>query len=239
MTDSERTAAQYDAMAVEYSEANDDGVFNSLYERPAMLALLGDVAESAVLDLGCGAGQLTGELVERGARVTGADVSPAMIELARSRVGNRAELVVTDAAKPLPFEPDSFDIVVGSLMMHYIADWVPVLTDIGRVLRPGGSFVFSTHHPSMDWLRINPDDYFAKKQITETWTKGGAEFDVTFWRRPLSAMSREIAEAGFVIDEIVEPMPEPSLAEIDVDNHDYLTTNPHFLFLRVRPDESA
>lgn len=90
VNDGERAARQFDAMATEYSADNDEGPYNALYERPAMLAMIGDVDEKNVLDLGCGAGQLSLELTRRGALVTGVDVSPSMIELARQRVGPRA-----------------------------------------------------------------------------------------------------------------------------------------------------
>ena len=59
MSDSERAAEQYDAMAADYASDNDDGVFNALYERPAMVDLLGEVDGLRVLDVGCGAGQLS------------------------------------------------------------------------------------------------------------------------------------------------------------------------------------
>ena len=235
MSDAETTAEQYDAMAAEYSAANDDeSVYNSRYERPAMLRLLGDIAGQRVLDAGCGAGQLTAELIDRGASVAGIDVSENMISIARERVGDQAAFFVGSFDGRLPFEDASFDVVVASLALHYLRDWAPPLAEFRRVLRPGGRIVFSTHHPTMDWKQISPDDYFAKKQITETWTKRGKPFDVTFWRRSLSEMSREIDAAGLVIARIDEPMPDDSLAAIDAKNDAYLRTHPHFLFLTLR-----
>ncbi len=136
--DGKRAAEQYDAMAAEYSADNDEGVFNSLYERPAMLSMLGDVKGLRVLDIGCGAGKLTRELVERRAVVTGIDVSPAMVEIARDRLGQLATFSVGDLSEPLPFESGSFDVVVASLVMHYIEEWTPVLKEVLRVLSPDG-----------------------------------------------------------------------------------------------------
>ena len=235
MSDSERAAAQYDAMATEYSADNDDGVFNSLYERPAMLSMLGDVTGLRVLDIGCGAGQLSGALVDAGATVTGIDVSPAMIEIAKSRLGGSATFSVGDLSKHLDFDADAFDIVVASLVMHYMENWTPVLEEVRRVLTPDGSLTFSTHHPTMDWRLFSRDNYFTKKQSTETWTKGGQPFDVTTWRRPLASISREIRDAGFVIDLLEEPMPSDSLASQDPAADEHLRTRPHFLFVRAIP----
>jgi hypothetical protein len=50
----------------------------------------------------------------------------------------------------------------------------------------------------MDWELFSPDDYFAVKQVTETWREGDGEFEVTFWRRPITTMTEAIANAGFV-----------------------------------------
>jgi hypothetical protein len=47
-------------------------------------------------------------------------------------------------------------------------------------------------------------------QVTETWHKGGQPFEVTFWRRPLTAITAAISSAGFLIDRLVEPAPLPS-----------------------------
>lgn len=117
--------------------------------------------------------------------------------------------------------------------MHYIEDWVPVLKEIRRTLRPNGSLTLSTHHPTMDWKLQSPDDYFAKLQTTDTWTKGGRDFEVTFWRRSLSAMSDEIRRGGFSISALAEPMPDERLARANPRKHAYLSTHPHFLFLTL------
>lgn len=239
VTDGTRAAEQYNAMATEYSADNDDGVFNSLYERPAMLRMLGDVAGLRVLDVGCGAGQLTSALIDRGATVTGVDVSQGMVDIARERYGDSAEFEVADLSDPLNFETGQFDLVVASLVMHYLEDWVPVLGEIRRILTPAGALVFSTHHPTMDWKLHSRDDYFAKKQSTETWTKGGRPFEVTTWRRPLRSISEEIRLAGFVIEALDEPAPSGQLADREPATNEYLMTHPHFLFIKAVPNLRA
>src|SRR5438132_13080177 len=132
-------------MAAEYAADNDDGAYNAYYERPATIALLGDVAGKDVLEVGAGAGPLTEYLVEHGARVTASDVSGEMVKLAQARVGDRATFVVANIEEPLSFKDGSFDMVVASLVMHYVRG-EPVLREFRRVLRPKGAVVFSTHH---------------------------------------------------------------------------------------------
>lgn len=122
---------------------------------------------------------------------------------------------MADVSEPLAFAgDDSFDIVVGSLVLHYIERWEPVLEEFHRILRPGGVVVFSTHHPTMDW-DLTPDDYFAVRQMTDRWTIGDETFEVTFWRRPLTEMTSAIASSGFLIEQLVESRPSPEVAELD------------------------
>lgn len=236
MTDAETTARQYDAMATAYALDNADSAFNAYYERPATISLLGDVAGRRVLDVGCGAGPLTAWMADHGAEVTGMDVSPAMLQLAKDRIADRATFVVADLSEPLPFAGDAtFDLVVASLVLHYVADWEAPLREFHRVLRRDGAVVLSTHHPAMDWQLHSIEDYFAVKQVTEIWPKGSRDFQVTFWRRPLSAMAAAIAAAGFVIERLVEPEPVAALRPRDQQAFDLLSTQPRFLFFRLRP----
>ncbi|HUJ66342.1 MAG TPA: class I SAM-dependent methyltransferase, partial [Acidimicrobiales bacterium] len=204
MEDQSCSATQYDAMAEAYASDNLDSPFNAYYERPATQRLLGDVTAKRVLEVGCGAGPLTEGLVDHGAVVTALDISPAMVSLAQARLGNRARILVGDLAEPLAFAADGdFDLVVASLVLHYLGVWVTPLRELRRVLIPDGALVFSTHHPAMDAQIHSPDDYFATKQVTEVWTKGAGSYEVTFWRRPLTAMTESIHEAGFLVERLV------------------------------------
>jgi SAM-dependent methyltransferase len=240
MDDGERSAREYDAMADDYAADNAEGAFNAFYERPATIALLGDVKGLSVLEAGCGSGALTAWLADHGALVTAFDVSPAMVAIARRRTQDRARLLVADLAGPLVFAEDgSFDLAVASLVMHYVRDWRGVFGELDRVLAPGGRVVFSTHHPAMDWQLHAKHDYFSFTQVTETWVKGSGEFEVTFWRRPLTAMCEDIAAAGFVIERLVEPMPLPELAQRDPAAYDVLTSAPRFLLFRLARAEGA
>ncbi|HSZ48532.1 MAG TPA: class I SAM-dependent methyltransferase, partial [Streptosporangiaceae bacterium] len=102
----------YDSFAEAYTAESDAGIQNAYYERPAILALAGDVAGRRILDAGCGAGPLFAALRERGAIVTGIDASTGMLEEARRRLGDDADLQVADLASPLPFPDDAFDDVI-------------------------------------------------------------------------------------------------------------------------------
>src|ERR1700759_1457309 len=76
----------YDSFAEVYSTENEVNLHNAYYERPATLALAGDVAGRRILDAGCGSGPLFAALRDRGAIVTGFDKSAGMLEQARRRL---------------------------------------------------------------------------------------------------------------------------------------------------------
>jgi ubiquinone/menaquinone biosynthesis C-methylase UbiE len=227
-------------MGSAYSDFNEANVANACYERPATTALLGDVDGKDVLEVGCGAGALTEWLVLHGASVVAFDVSPVMAALARARVGEHARIEVRDLHEGLPHVADeSQDVVVASLVLHYLEDWDGILTEWRRVLRGNGVAVFSTHHPAWDWQNHSPDDYFAKLHVTEIWERAGGLFEVSFWRRPLRDMTRAVYRSGFVIEMLDEPSPSATGAELDPDAYREVLTRPFFLFFRLRPRPAA
>jgi SAM-dependent methyltransferase len=199
----------YDSFAEAYTASNENNLINAHYERPAMLALAGDVAGRRILDAGCGSGPLFAALRDRGAIVAGIDKSDGMLRLARQRLGDDADLQVADLARPLPFPDDTFDDVTASLVLHYLEDWGPTLAELKRVLKPGGRLIVSVDHPfAMNMLHresgLEPD-YFATYNYTDEWTVGGETALLRFWTRPLHAMTDAFTTAGFRISVISEP----------------------------------
>jgi ubiquinone/menaquinone biosynthesis C-methylase UbiE len=203
----------YDSFAEEYTAANESNFVHVYYERPATLALAGDVAGQRILDAGCGAGALIAALRDRGAIVTGIDKSAGMLELARRRLGDDADLQVAELGAPLPFPDDTFDDVTACLVLHYLQDWGPALAEVRRVLKPGGRLIASVNHPFSENLwhrqaRLKPD-YFATYNYTVEWTAGGQSALLRFWSRPLHAMTDAFTAAGFQISVISEPALAP------------------------------
>lgn len=199
----------YDSFARAYSEANETNLINGHYERPAMVDLAGDVRGRRVLDAGCGSGPLSARLRAKGASVTAFDASPAMVELARERLGPEADLRVADLGERLPFEDNAFDDVVASLVLHYLEDWAAPLAELRRVLRPGGRLIVSVNHPSV-YLVNNPDtDYFAVTQYSDEFDFAGRSATLTYWHRPLRDITSAFTDAGFRIATISEPPFDP------------------------------
>jgi Methyltransferase domain len=144
----------YERFADEYATHAVDSPWNSLYDRPAMPALAGDVAGLRVLDAGCGPGLYAEELIRAGAHVVECDQSPALVSRAQKRTAGAADLRVHDLSEPLTWVPEgSIDLVVCALTLHYIDDRVALLREFSRVLAPGGAVVLSTHHSTSDCPR--------------------------------------------------------------------------------------
>ncbi|WP_031155013.1 class I SAM-dependent methyltransferase [Streptomyces erythrochromogenes] len=210
----------YNSFAEAYAAANETNLVNAYYERPAMLALAGDVAGRRILDVGCGSGALFAALRDRGAVVSGFDTSAGMLELARRRLGDGAELQVADLGSPLPYADDTFDDVTASLVLHYLEDWGPALAELRRVLRPGGRLIASVDHPFAINLihreagREAEHNYFDTTKWTVEWTIGGHTALVSRWNRPLHAMIEAFIGAGFRITVISEPEPDPAAREM-------------------------
>lgn len=195
----------YDEFARAYSTANESNLLNAWYERPAMVELAGDVEGRCVLDVGCGSGALGAALRDRGALVSGFDLSPAMVALARQRLGDEVDLVVADLAERLPYEDASFDVVLCSLALHYLKDWVGPLRELRRVLRPGGRLVVSVPHPAVYLVNYQGSDYFALTRYSEEFEFGDQSAVLTYWHRPLHAMTDAFTQAGFRISVVSEP----------------------------------
>ncbi|EHR61249.1 class I SAM-dependent methyltransferase [Saccharomonospora cyanea] len=219
-------ANDYDTFAEAYTVENEDSLINAYYARPAIMDLAGEVAGRRILDVGCGSGPLFAALRERGAIVAGFDSSAKMVELARRRLGADADLRVADLGRPLPFPGGAFDDVVASLVLHYLRDWTAPLAELRRVLRPGGRLIASVNHPFVFKL-VHPDaDYFATCQWSEEYTFNGQNAVLTYWHRPLHAMTDAFSAAGFRTAVVSEPLPAPGAHERFPDE---LAAKPAFL----------
>lgn len=225
----------YQPIAARFAELAPAKPHNAYYDRPAVLSLLPDLRGRRVLDAGCGPGIYAEILVERGAEVVGVDVTPAMVELARQRLGDRATILRHDLEQPLAFAADSsFDVVVCALVLDYIRDWRPVMREFARVLRPGGCLVFSCSHPFFDWHRYGQERYFDVERYRVLW-RGLAPVvaEMEAYRRPMQEVLNPVVEAGLVLDRLLEPLPTEEFRQADPEVYASLMRSPGFLCVRA------
>lgn len=182
--------------ARDYADAIEDNIYNAKLDRPSLQALCPELAEKNVLDLACGPGAYSRFLIEQGAKVTAIDISPAMIEIVKGKFDDGVHALCHDMAAGLPmFEDNSVDLVICPLAVHYIEDLQPLFNDVARILKPSGSFIFSTHHPMADFAVSPTGNYFLTELITQDWNTLDHKVEVSFYRRPLSALIETINEA--------------------------------------------
>jgi SAM-dependent methyltransferase len=223
----------YEPFAAAFERHAADGAYNAHYDRPAMLQLLGDVRGLRVLDVGCGPGFYAEALADRGASVTAFDASPDLVRRAQLRVGSRADVRVWDLEQPLTWLTDEdFDVALMALVIHHIDDRVRALSEVHRVLRPGGRLVLSTTHPTSDWMFLG-GSYFDRGFVEETWQD---DWRVRYWRQPLEAWCQEFADAGFLIEKLVEPLPAATMGDKYPEDRKRLEQSPGFIaFSLLRP----
>ncbi|RIW37415.1 class I SAM-dependent methyltransferase [Bacillus salacetis] len=230
-----KVKSTFNKLASIYENSIDtDGLYNIEYERPAMMNMISeDLQERKVLDAGCAAGWYTKQLIDRGAEVTATDISPEMVDSAKRRTGDKAEILCIDLDSDLPFEENSFDLIVSSLTLHYIKDWTGVFSEFRRILKPGGEFLFSVHHPLTDLRLLKEPHYFSTELIIDKWKKQGRIHEVPFYRRPLHDIFNMTINY-FSIEEVLEPEPTAMLKRISPESYDKLMTAPQFLIVKAR-----
>jgi ubiquinone/menaquinone biosynthesis C-methylase UbiE len=109
-----------------------------------MLRVLGFAAGQSYLDFGCGNGAAAIRLASKlGLKVTGIDVDPEQIEVARERSMETAKVrfLTADGSK-LPFDDNEFDFVATHMVTHHIPDWQNALHQMLRVLKPNGYLLY-------------------------------------------------------------------------------------------------
>ena len=111
---------------------------------PLVLAQLAQIPHRRILDLGCGTGELLASIRGRWPETVcaGLDLSPRMLEVARRKLGEGAELVQGEAGS-LPFREEQFDVVLCTDSFHHYPDPGRVLEEVARVLLPGGVFLLA------------------------------------------------------------------------------------------------
>ena len=105
------------------------------------------LAGSRVLDVGCGGGLLAEALTAAGARVTGIDLAPGMIEVARLHAAESALSIdyrLAGADELLASEPGGFDVVTCMEMLEHVPEPGAMLATLGGLTRPGGALIVST-----------------------------------------------------------------------------------------------
>ncbi|NIA02474.1 MAG: methyltransferase domain-containing protein [Nitrospirae bacterium] len=132
------SAQGYDLFASMYDESL---LHLNSFERGSLEKLLGDLKGKRVLDIGCGTGRIIQMLREHGAEIVAFDISEEMLGIVNRKFPN-IECVVGDSDN-LPFEDESFDLVLGLFWIVHLRDLRASFDEVYRVLKKGGRFILS------------------------------------------------------------------------------------------------
>lgn len=219
-------------------QGDDGDVWHRELINPTLFRVVGDVSGKRLLDLACGNGALCRHFARQGARVTGVDLAPTLLERARQRelasplgvayeVADAGDLGVCDAG--------SFDLVVCNMGVLDMTDEtvVKAFKEVARVLTPEGRFVACTAHPCFEgdrtaawvvekvgrsttvWRKVTR--YREHYEIPNHWRLSDGSFLYTVsYHRPLSWYLRSLRDAGLAVTAFEEN--EPTEAFIQHDN---------------------
>ena len=174
------------------------------------------------LEVGCGEGRVSRDLVERGHRVVGVDASPTLIRLA-SDADPRSWYLRADGAA-LPFASESFDLVVFYNSLMDIDDMEQSVQEAARVLRPGGALCACVTHPMTDAGRFESRDgnspfiidgsYLGPRRwLSVTIERDGLSMDFAGWAYSLEGYFGALERAGFAVQAVREPALHEAAAE--------------------------
>lgn len=124
-------------------ESGNDLDWGGLWTGPFLVPLW-EAGVRTVLELGCGTGNDAARLAREGYSVTAVDLSGEAIEQAQAKFGSTVTFLVADITQRLPFTDGGFDAVMSNVAMHMFPDGVTraVFAEVGRLVRPGGLFLF-------------------------------------------------------------------------------------------------
>ncbi|MBQ8835997.1 MAG: class I SAM-dependent methyltransferase [Clostridia bacterium] len=223
-----------------------DDNMNDLLEQPAMKKLLPDLVGKSVLDLGCGYGHNCVDFVKRGAtKVVGIDISKKMLEVAKEESSDAKIEYKNMSMTDIESIGETFDLLYSSLAFHYIDDFKTFAKAMANVTTKGGTLLFSQEHPIITATvdgngHFNRDengnrisytfsDYNRAGKRTSRWFVD----DVVKYHRPFGHIITALADAGFMIEEVVEPVPENwAVEKLPTIVKEYI--KPNFLIVKAK-----
>lgn len=190
---------------------------------PTVKRLLGPLTSGThLLDVGCGTGTLTSILAVDAGRTVAVDPSPESIAVAgqllqAKGVGDKVELVATSVEAYANSANRKFDYIVANMTLMDTPDLKAAMLAIAKLADVGARFIWTVTHPWF-WPRYcgydrEPWFDYAREQFIEgefRISNGRTGLVSTHVHRPLHQYTREITDAGFEIQAIEEPLPDPA-----------------------------
>ncbi|EIT83952.1 methyltransferase type 11 [Fictibacillus macauensis ZFHKF-1] len=188
---------------------------NNAIEKPIMYALIGDVTNLDILDLGCGDASFGVELLDQGAATYhGVEGSSRMADAAQQNLAHLNGLIHRHTMEQYLYPKDTFNLVTSRFAIHYVEKLSPLFEKIYQTLKHNGTFVFSVQHPLTtasfkskttsdrrdNWI---VDDYFLEGERKEPWINE----TVIKYHHTIEHYFTTLRAAGFTITDLREGKP--------------------------------
>jgi ubiquinone/menaquinone biosynthesis C-methylase UbiE len=198
-----------------YAEQQEKSM-NRLYLSKLILRVLGNLKGKKVLDAGCGAGFETRKLAKRGAEVTGIDICPKMVEIARQKCKG-VQFYIRDVCR-CGFARNTFDVILSAFVIPYNEDLKALLKEHYRVLKKGGVLLLVDVHPIRKMVAYTMNYFETGKhwEVSEGWKR------FAYYRKVEDILNTAI-EVGFTLKAVREPKP------VGVNNGFY----PYYILLKL------
>jgi SAM-dependent methyltransferase len=211
----------WDEVAADWQvQVGTDGDSNRILNSdPILWKFAGDVRDLQVLDAGCGTGYLSRKLQEKGAKVTGVDLSEKMIEIARKN-NPHIDFHVDSCSEMADIPSGHFDLLISNYVMMDTPELQETMDTFCRVLKPRGKAVLIFSHPCFPQSKATISEinnhvtyswdfpYFEPSRQTDPpWAHFEAEF--IWFHRPLSDYWKAFKTAGFQVLDFEEPRITP------------------------------
>jgi len=211
--------------------------FREKLNNPATFKIIGNVRGKKALDLACGEGYNARILARKGATVVGVDFSPRLIKLAKEKETKERlgiTYYISDAADMKDVQSNHFDLVVCFMALQDIENYEKALSEVARVLKEDGRFIFSIPHPCfervvkggeslIDWRleeearnkagkkssHLEIKQYFGIGTYETQWDmkRISKPFRTTSFHRTLTDYFRALHVNTLLISRLVEPRP--------------------------------
>jgi len=220
--------------------------------RPRIFDLCGDIRGLTVVDLGCGEGYCARVFEERGAAaVEGIELSKNMVALAQGKQTENSIInYCCGDVSHLPYGAQYFDLAVGVFVFNYLSleKTQSAFREIFRVLKPGGTFIFSVPHPSFPFIKttalepfyfdMKGHGYFSARGKTfngKIYCRDGKALLVQMIPKTLEDYFTTLKEAGFLsLPEIQELGITDEMLAMDADFFGPLVDTPLHLVFKIR-----
>ncbi|WP_339216685.1 class I SAM-dependent methyltransferase [Ornithinibacillus sp. FSL M8-0202] len=218
---------------------NKDLSFNYIL-KPCILDLIDSCNIENVLDFGCGTGNLTNYIAECSQKVVGIDLSKNSIKIAKRYFNATENLTFINSSLEEysnKGNKNNFSLVVANMVLMDVVNLESILKSIKSVLKEDGNFVFTITHPcywSLYWDYFNKswfdykDEIFIEAPFNISLDKNNQK--TTHIHRPLEQYINTLCKEGFIIEEMVEPVPDSKMLSLFPTKDNY----PRFLGIKSK-----